>query len=175
MLGVSSTFTSIYFWVELTVRANKIYTHPKPVHASRGLIMTLRLYHLNKVKTKANTENLENIRLGLDTYAEGYEHEVRKSLNDLCHKVWDHSGDQQSKCGYFITEGMLHRQPEDERELLAMGKKKKGGGEWMLSQSKEEDRVYLDTVESILPLWYERTAIARKLKTGIAAGQKIWD
>jgi hypothetical protein len=137
--------------------------------------MTLRLFHLNKSKTKANSENMENIRLGVDSYAEGCEHGVRASLIELCQRVWDHSGDHQSKCGYFITEGMKHRQPEDERLMIAAGKKKKGGGQWMLSEQNEEDRVYLDTVESILPLWYERTAIARKLKTGIAAGQKIWD
>jgi hypothetical protein len=137
--------------------------------------MTLRLFHLDKSKTKANSENMESIRLGIDSYADGYEHEVRSSLTELCQRVWDHSGDHQSKCGYFITEGMKHRQPEDERLMIAAGKKKKGGGQWMLSEQNEEDRVYLDTVESILPLWYERTAIARKLKTGIAAGQKIWD
>jgi hypothetical protein len=154
---------------------NKIYTHPKPTHASHGLIMTLRSFHLNKTKTKANTENMERIRSGLDTYAEYCEPEVRKSLIDLCQKVWDHSGDHQSKCGYFVSEGMIHRQPEDERQMIAAGEKKKGGGQWLLSQQNEEDRVYLDTIESILPLWYERTAIARKLKTGIAAGQKIWD
>ena len=74
-----------------------------------------------------------------------------------------------------MSEGMIHRQPEDERLMIAAGKKKKGGGQWLLSREKEEDRVYLDTVESILPLWYERTAIARKLKTGIAGGQRIWD
>lgn len=154
---------------------NKIYTHPKPTHASHGLIMTLRLFHLNRKKTKANSENMEQIRSGLDTYAEYCESDVRKSLIDLCQKVWDHSGDHQSKCGYFVSEGMNHRQPEDERQMIAAGRKKKGGGQWMLSQQNEEDRVYLDTIESILPLWYERTAIARKLKTGIAAGQKIWD
>jgi hypothetical protein len=43
-----------------------------------------------------------------------------------------------------------------------------------LSQHKE-DKDCLEAIDSILPLWYERTAIARKLKTGIAAGQKIWD
>ena len=157
------------------IRENKIYTHPKPTHASHGLIMTLRLFHLNKIKTKANAENMENIRLGVDTYAEGCEHEVRESLIELCQRVWDLSGDHQSKCGYFMSEGMIHRQPEDERLMIAAGKKKKGGGQWLLSREKEEDRVYLDTVESILPLWYERTAIARKLKTGIAGGQRIWD
>jgi hypothetical protein len=156
-------------------RENKIYTHPKPTHASHGLIMTLRLFHLNKSMTKANAENMESIRQDVETYAEGCEHEVRASLIELCQRVWDDSGDHQSKCGYFISEGMKHRQPEDERLMIAAGKKKKGGGQWMLSQEKEEDRVYLDTVESILPLWYERTAIARKLKTGIAAGQTIWD
>jgi hypothetical protein len=154
---------------------NKIYTHPKPTHASHGLIMTLRLFHLNKIKTKANAENLDIIRSGLDTYAEGCEHEVRQSLVDLCQRVWDDSGDHQSQCGYFISEGMKHRQPEEERRIIASGKKPKNGGQWMLSEKNEEDRVYLDTVESILPLWYERTAIARKLRTGIAAGQKIRD
>lgn len=157
------------------IRENKIYTHPKPTHASHGLIMTLRLFHLNKIKTKANAEKMESIRLGDDTYAEGCEHEVRASLIELRQRVWDHSGDHQSKCGYFMSEGMIHRQPEDERLMTAAGKKKKGGGQWLLSREKEEDRVYWDTVESILPLWYERTAIARKLKTGIAGGQRIWD
>ena len=111
--------------------------------------MTLRLFHLNKSKTKANVENMESIRQGVETYAEGCEHTVRASLIELCQRVWDHSGDHQSKCGYFMSEGMIHRQPEDERLMIAAGKKKKGGGQWLLSREKEEDRVYLDTVESI--------------------------
>lgn len=156
-------------------RENRIYTHPKPVHASHGLIMTLRLYHLNKIKTKKNAENMEEIRLGIDTFAEGCEGDVRKSLIELCQKVWDDSSRGQGELGRFTIDGMKHRQPEEERKIIASGKKPKNGGQWFLSEQKEEDKEYLEAIDSILPLWYERTAIARKLKTVIAAGQKIWD
>jgi hypothetical protein len=137
--------------------------------------MTLRLFHLNKIKTKKNAENLETIRLGIDTYAEGCEGDVRASLIELCQKVWDESGHRQGEIGSFTVDGMKHRQPEVEKKMLAMGKKMKGGGQWMLSESKEEDREFLQAIDSVIPLWYERTAIARKLKTGIAAGQAIRD
>jgi hypothetical protein len=137
--------------------------------------MTLRLFHLNKIKTKKNAENLETIRLGIDTYAQGCEGDVRASLIELCQKVWDESGHRQGEIGGFAVDGMKHRQPEEEKKMLAMGKKMKGGGQWMLSESKEEDREFLQAIDSVIPLWYERTAIARKLKTGIAAGQAIRD
>jgi hypothetical protein len=157
-----------------SVRENRIYTHPKPVHASHGLIMTLRLYHLNQIKTKKNSENMEIIRLGIDTYAEGCEGHVRKSLIELCQKVWDDSSRGQGNLGFFSIDGMKHRQPEEERKIIASEKELKNGADWFLSQHKE-DKDCLEAIDSILPLWYERTAIARKLKTGIAAGQKIWD
>lgn len=137
------------------IRQNFIYTAPKPVHASHGLIMTLRLYHLNKVKTRRNDDIFEDIRLGLETFVdvEGVESETRQSLIDLCAKAWDDSGDRQSDIGGNMVFTL-------------------SDGEFVCAREGDplESASY-----AVCALWYERTAIARKLKTGIAAGQKIKD
>jgi hypothetical protein len=150
------------------VRENRIYTHPKPVHASHGLIMTLRLYHLDKIKSKENTENMEEIRLGTETCAHGCEADIRKSLIEICQKVITESNQAPIDLGFFIVGSMKHRQPDEE-------KGKKALGDWILSENNEGDQEYFEAMNNMRPLWYERPIIAKKLKIGIAAGQKIWD
>lgn len=141
-----------------------IYAFPRPVSASHGLIMTLRLFNLNKVKTKKNAEILEDVRLGLETYveAEGVERDTRKALIDICQKVWD-------ECDKFtdvIYTGWAKRVIVDG---LKYGKEE---------ESDETKQIYEDedaATKTVAAIWEERKVIARKLKTGIAAGQRIWD
>lgn len=140
-----------------------IFAFPKPVHASHGLIMTLRLYHLNKVKNKRNSEILEEIRLGLETVIEVYpvERDTRQSLIDLCAKVWEETGHRCGEIGHPY--GMFTGEDGTITRVYDVGP---GHGE--LSQMDQ-------ALDAIHRLWSEREKIARKLKTGIAAGQVIRD
>lgn len=138
-----------------------IYAFPRPVSASHGLIMTLRLYNLNKVKTKKNAEILEDVRLGLETYveADGVERETRQGLKDICQKVWDEC--DKTTEDIYMTFG----------RTIFLDSIKEG-------RSEEEQLEFQNSeiaMKTVAAMWEERKVIARKLKTGIAAGQRIWD
>ena len=138
-----------------------IYAFPRPVSASRGLIMTLRLYNLNKVKTEENDEIIEDVRLGLETSVEsqGVESETRQALIDLCQAVWDETNKRTEELY------MLHAKTQN------LDSTKEG-------RNEDEQQEYVDgemAVNTVAAMWEERKVIASKLKTGIAAGQRIWD
>lgn len=142
--------------------------------------MTLRLYYLNRVKNKRNAENMENIRLGLDTFADGCEADVRKSLKELCLRVRAEQSTYLGKIGFFMIEGMKHRQPQEEKEKIAaaqaLGKKAKDVNlDWWLDEKHPEDEVYFQALNQIQALWYERDAIAKKYKNSLEQGNRIWD
>jgi hypothetical protein len=140
-----------------------IYAYPKPVHASHGLIMTLRLYHHNKVKNEHNAEILDNIRTGFETEIDVYpvERDTRKSLIDLCAKVWGEAGQRCSELGYKFGSITL-----PDGEMMSIYDVGSGHGD-----ASDMDQA----LDAIHRLWSEREKIARKLKTGIAAGQVIRD
>lgn len=138
-----------------------IYAFPRPVSASRGLIMTLRLYNLNKVKTEKNDEIIEDVRLGLETSVEsqGVENETRQALINLCQAVWDETNRRTEELY------MLHAKTQ----YLDSTKE---------VRNEDEQQEYVDgemAVKTVVAMWEERKVIASKLKTGIAAGQRIWD
>lgn len=140
-----------------------IYAYPKPVHASHGLIMTLRLYHHNKVKNKRNAEILEDIRLGIETQIDVYpiEKETRKSLIELCAAVWHESGRRCGELGHPY--GSFTLDDGSRMDIYNIGPGKGDASD--MEQA-------LDTIHG---LWSEREKIARKLKTGISSGQVIRD
>lgn len=145
-------------------RRNMIYAFPRPVSVSHGLIMTLRLFTLNKIETKKNAEILEDVRRGLETHveAEGVERDTRRALFDICQTVWD-------ECNKSIEEiymGWAKRAvvigPQYDKE----------------AESEETKQIHADedaATKTVAAIWEERKVIAGQLKTGIAAGQRIWD
>lgn len=163
MLGVRLSLIT----AELMGRENKIYTHPKPVHASHGLIKTLRSYHLNKVNSKDHQQTRQSLNTG------GCEDQVRQSLIDLCSRLVDQSSYRTDECERYISG--LHEEIGDQDQGNAVRDDREGGAQETQIEQQAVDKIYIDTVESILPLWYERIAIAGQLKAGLEDGQKIWD
>jgi hypothetical protein len=144
--------------------------------------MTLRLYFLNKgPKNKRTAENMEQIRLGDDTFADGCEGDVRISLKELCQRVRDEHSDHINKIGFFMIAGMKHRQPQEEIDAFdaaqAAGKKTKGMPytDYWLDEKHEGDQDFFQALNQIQALWYERDAIAKKYKNSLAQGNNIWN
>lgn len=124
--------------------------------------MHLRLYHLAQIKTKHRAEVLEEVRIGLDTYldVEGVESEMRQSLIRICEAVVDENGERLSDLGFNSVCSLSDGTRIDTYDVPPG----RGVGSDMSA-----------ALDNVCRLWSERKTIARKLKTGISAGQKIRD